>query len=117
MIAALARDVDKQSLLCGGDGMRDGQRDGVQHLDSLLERCAGILLVGEYSRDDKKDQIHTAAGRQRQFDVRYRRRIKASCQYPDLTLASQKSGGRTPSPSSIRSCVRGNAFRCRELAR
>ncbi len=105
MVAALASDVDKQSLLGGSDGVWDGQPGGVQHLDALIERRARILLVGEYSRDDANDQIDARAGCQRQFQVRNRRRIKASRQDPDLMRLSQKSGGRTPSPSSIESYV------------
>ncbi len=64
--------------------VRDGQSGGVQHLDPLLQRCAGILLMGEYSRDDTNNQIHARAGRLSQLEMRHRRRVKASCQYPDL---------------------------------
>jgi hypothetical protein len=44
--------------------------------------------MGEYSRDHTKDQIHALAGGLRQFEMRYRRRVKASCQNPDLSGAS-----------------------------
>lgn len=83
MFPALTRDVDKQSLPGGRDRVWDGQPSGVEHLYSLFERCTGVILVREYSRNDANNQIQTAAGSLCQFEVRYRRRVKASRQYPD----------------------------------
>jgi len=94
MIPALTRDVDKQSLPGGRDRVWDGQPSGVQHLYSLFERRTGIILMGEYSRNDANNQIQTAAGGLSQFEVRYRRRVKASRQYPDAlgpTLGALRS--------------------------
>ena len=79
MVSALARDVDEQSVAGGRDGVRNGQSGGLQHLHPLFQCRTGIILMGEYSRNDIKDQIYALAGRLGQFDVRYRRRVKAAC--------------------------------------
>jgi len=79
MVSALARDVDEQSLATRRGRVRNGQSGSLQHLNPLLQRGTGIVLMGEYSRNDIKDQIYALAGRLGQFDVRYRRRVKAAC--------------------------------------
>ena len=50
-------------LLGGRDRVGIGQLGGVQHLESLLERRAEILLVGEYARhhENSDRSTHRAA--------------------------------------------------------